>query len=201
MSAWKGVFVKTCLCSIAESQRTKPHVHLPSACRLFSLYLAFTARFHSKGRAYALREWWKAFFVPDSVLIFSTKLLGKVGHVGIHWKKVKWWVCINMHVRDSRGEKLQVRFVSIITGHELSLLVKLQRDGDCPVNCAVSSGSDHQMFWGFEREDNPLLSSFLPFLLFLFLTQLWWRVETEIVHVYLNLLLYSWAVYSLGRFG
>lgn len=82
--------VKTCLCSIAESQRTKPHVHLPSACRLFSLYLALPARFHSKGRAYALRESGGkllSFFVPDSVLISSTKLLGKVGHVGIHWKR------------------------------------------------------------------------------------------------------------------
>ncbi len=48
----------------------------------------FTARFHSKDRVYALRERWKAsFFVPDSVLISSTKLLGKVGHVGIHWKR------------------------------------------------------------------------------------------------------------------
>lgn len=41
-------------------------------------------------------------------------------------EKVKWWFCINMHVMDSREEKLQVHFVNIITGHELSLLVKLQ---------------------------------------------------------------------------
>lgn len=157
--------VKSCLCCIAESQRTKPHVHLPSACRLFSLYLAFTARFHSKGRAYALRERWNAsfFFGPRQCPYFLNNVVGESRPCGDTLEKVKWWSWINMHVRDSRGEKLQVHFVNIITGHELSLLVKLQWDGDSPVNCFVSyyEVSMDQIIWSSRVLKEKTIHSYL----------------------------------------
>ncbi len=81
-------------------------------------------RFHSKDRVYALRE--RFFFCPRQCPYFLNKVVGESRTCGDTLEKVKWWLCINMHVRDSRGEKLQVHFVNIITGHELSLLVKLQ---------------------------------------------------------------------------
>lgn len=106
MSAWTGVL--RCICSTEESQRTKLHVHLPLACRLFSLYLAFTARFHGKGRACALRERGKIFLDPKPCPYFLNEAVGESRTCGDTLEKVKWWngdFVLNMHVRDSCGEK------------------------------------------------------------------------------------------------
>lgn len=133
-------------CRISEDLTLRPP---PSACRLFSLYLAFTARIHGKGRACALRERWKAFFCPRQCPYFLNKVVGESRTCGDTLGKVIWWFCINMHDRDSPGEKLQVHFVHIITGHEISLLVQLQWEGDSPVNSSLRSvdGSDRLEFW------------------------------------------------------
>lgn len=83
----------------------------------------FIARFHSKDICLE-RAVKSFFFCPRQCPYFLNKVVGESRTCGDTLEKVKWWLCINMHVRDSHGVK--VHFVNIITGHELSLLVKLQ---------------------------------------------------------------------------
>lgn len=134
MSASMGILLR-CICSTAESQRTKLHVHLPLPVVSFLLH-GFTVRvghvpWESGG---------KIFLDPRLFPYFLNEAVGESRTCEDTLETVKWWFCYKYACQGFAWRK-NCKYILCRSSQGMNnpCLLKLQWEGDSPVNCSVSS--------------------------------------------------------------